>query len=70
MNAVKKCYASIYTTDVFAVRKSQWPGMGVIIQTQIDSLVSGVVVTQNPITNNKHEIFIESLWGQGNSKNK
>jgi phosphoenolpyruvate synthase/pyruvate phosphate dikinase len=65
--AILKCYASTFSADILALcgKFGKWPEMGIIIQPLVNSEVSGVAFTINPVTKQKDEIVIESLWGQG-----
>eukprot|EP01087_Luapelamoeba_hula_P013634 TRINITY_DN3896_c1_g1_i2.p1 TRINITY_DN3896_c1_g1~~TRINITY_DN3896_c1_g1_i2.p1 ORF type:complete len:475 (-),score=55.32 TRINITY_DN3896_c1_g1_i2:1159-2583(-) len=70
LKAIKACWASMWEPHVLTYRGSlqqahATPSMAVLIMAQIDSLVSGVAFTQNPITGSPSEFLIESVWGQG-----
>jgi len=71
INAVKKCWASLYTARVIYYRhKNNQPqdtSIGVIVQRMVNSEGSGVVFTVDP-TNPKegaNHIVIEACWGLG-----
>ena len=69
-DAVAKCYLSTYSETVlsyFAANgiPADEAGMSVIIEEMVDSDVSGVAFTVNPISGNDKEILIEATKGQG-----
>jgi len=71
INAVKKCWASLYTPRVIYYRnknkQSQDTSIGVVIQRMINSEKSGVVFTIDPTNPVKgsNKIVIEACWGLG-----
>ncbi len=68
-DAVKKCWASLWTERAISYRHSRiekTPKMAVIIQKVIPCDVSGVVFTRNPVTY-ENEIVIEAVFGLGES---
>lgn len=71
LDAIKKCWASLFTPRVLFYRKmkgsDEFPGMGVIVQRMIQSEKSGVMFTVNPVNNMVNQIVIESAWGYGES---
>ena len=69
-DAVAKCYLSTYSETVlsyFAANgiPADEAGMSVIIEEMVDSDISGVAFTVNPISGNDKEILIEATKGQG-----
>jgi len=69
LDAVKKCWASLWTQRAVAYRKDHdinedALAMAVVVQKMVNSNVSGVMFTVNP-TGNENEIVIESSWGLG-----
>eukprot|EP01087_Luapelamoeba_hula_P012207 TRINITY_DN3392_c0_g1_i1.p1 TRINITY_DN3392_c0_g1~~TRINITY_DN3392_c0_g1_i1.p1 ORF type:complete len:890 (+),score=122.20 TRINITY_DN3392_c0_g1_i1:254-2923(+) len=67
---IKKCWASMWEAHVLSYRGAlqashQSPSMAVLIMVQIESIVSGVMFTSNPLTHSYNEYVIESVWGQG-----
>jgi pyruvate,water dikinase len=73
INAVKKCWASLYTARVIYYRhknnQSQNTALGVVVQRMVNSESAGVVFTIDP-TNPKqgsNHIVIEACWGLGES---
>ena len=72
IGAIRDCWASLYTARAVYRRHQQDIGQdrGVIapiVQKMVDSDVSGVLFTANPVTGNCREIIIESNWGLGES---
>ena len=72
LEAVRKCWASLWTARAMSYRRrlNLDPGavsLAVIVQQQIDSEVSGVGFSLNPMTNDYDEAVIDSNWGLGES---
>ncbi len=72
VQAVKQCWASLYTARAIYYReKNNFEHskvfIAVIIQKMINSEKAGVVFTINPMTNNKSEIIIEAGYGLGDA---
>ncbi len=71
VNAVRECWASIYTPRAIFYRKTHNItadiSMGVIVQKMINSDKSGVIFTVDPTTNDLSKIMIEAAWGLGES---
>lgn len=69
MDAVKRCWASLFTARVIFYRKNKgfgdFPSMGVVVQKMIDAEKAGVMFTVNPVTNDTSQIVIEAVWGYG-----
>ncbi len=68
--AVKKCWASLFTTRSIYYRQKnniehEKVLIAVIIQKMINAYQSGVMFTINPSTNNEDEIVIEAAYGLG-----
>ncbi len=71
-DAVRRCFASSLDERVLIYKQEQGfdaftPRIAVIVQQQIDSEVSGVGFSLNPITNDYDEAVIDANWGQGES---
>ena len=69
---IRKCWNSIKSERALAYAADQnLPKnkllVAVVVQKMIDSKISGVIFTANPITNNLQEIMIESGLGLGES---
>lgn len=67
---IKKCWSSIKSERALAYANErnlseEQLTVAVVVQKMIDSEVSGVTFTANPITNNLNEIMIESGFGLG-----
>lgn len=70
VNRVRDCWASLFTSRAIFYREEKnfdhfKIGIAVPIQKMVQSEVSGVMFTVNPVTNNKKEIVIEAVWGLG-----
>jgi len=70
VNAVKKCWASLFTPRAIFYREQNKfshfkVGIAVPVQKMIQSESSGVLFTINPTTNEKSEIIIEAVYGLG-----
>ena len=68
--AVRDCWASLFTgRAIFYREQNKIPHdnvkISVIVQKMIQSEVSGVMFTIDPVTNAKDRIIIESVWGLG-----
>jgi len=71
LSPIKKCWASLYNPRALLYLKESGLGkskigVAVIIQEMVQSEVSGVMLTVDPMTNNKDRLVIESVWGLGN----
>ena len=70
LDAVKKCWASLWTTRAFEYRarngvEHAGADMAVIIQRLIPADASGVIFTVDPLTGRRDRIVIESTFGLG-----
>jgi pyruvate, water dikinase len=70
MNAVRECWASLFTARAIYYRVQNKIDhnkvkISVIVQKMIQSKVSGVMFTIDPVSNEKDRIIIESVWGLG-----
>jgi len=70
IDAVKRCWASLFTARAIYYREKKGfehekSLIAVVIQKMVNSDKSGVTFTINPVTNNKSEIVIESVFGLG-----
>lgn len=68
--AVRECWASLFTARaIFYREQNKIPHekvkISVIVQKMVQSDVSGVMFTVNPMTNEKDRIIIEAVWGLG-----
>ena len=69
-DAVKRCWASLFTARAIYYREKKGfehdkSLIAVVVQKMVNSDKSGVTFTINPVTNNKSEIVIESVFGLG-----
>jgi len=70
LEAVKGCWASLFTARaIFYREENNIPHkkvkISVIVQKMVQSDVSGVMFSIDPVTNDKERIIIESVWGLG-----
>lgn len=70
VNAVRECWASLFTPRAIFYRvENKIPHekvkISVIVQKMVQSRVSGVMFTIDPVTNEKDKIVIEAIWGLG-----
>lgn len=70
INSVRECWASLFTPRAIFYRvENKVPHekvkISVIVQKMIQSEVSGVMFSIDPVTNDKDRIIIESVWGLG-----
>lgn len=68
--AVRECWASLFTARaIFYREQNKIPHeivkISVIVQEMVQSEVSGVMFSIDPVTNNKERIVIEAVWGLG-----
>lgn len=67
---VRQCWASLFTARAIFYRSTNKIDtskvkISVIVQKMVQSEVSGVMFTIDPVENNKEKIIIESVWGLG-----
>jgi len=70
LDAVRRCWASLWTARATAYRKQKGfdhapVRLAVVVQRMVASEVSGVMFTANPMTTAVDEIVINSAWGLG-----
>src|SRR3990167_7234038 len=68
--SVRECWASLFTARAIFYREqnkidTQKVKISVIVQKMVQSEVSGVMFTIDPVTNDKDKIIIEAVWGLG-----
>ncbi len=68
--AIRDCWASLFTARAIFYRaqnkiSTEKVKISVIIQKMIQSEVSGVMFTVDPVTGEKDRIIIEAIWGLG-----
>lgn len=70
IKAVQKCWASLFEERAIFYRTEKGfshlkVGIAVPVQLMVQSEVSGIMFTVNPLTNNRDEISIEAAFGLG-----
>jgi pyruvate, water dikinase len=70
LNSIRECWASLFTARALFYRhenkiSNDKVKISVIVQKMVQSAVSGVMFTLNPVTNEKDRIIIEAVWGLG-----
>lgn len=70
LDKVRECWASLFTARAIFYRSQNKidtakVGISVIVQKMVQSDVSGVMFTVNPVTNEKDKVIIEAVWGLG-----
>lgn len=68
--AVRECWASLFTPRAIYYRHSnkiqiEKVGISVIVQKMVQSEVSGIMFSIDPVTNHKDRIIIDAVWGLG-----
>ncbi len=70
LEKTRECWASLFTPRAIFYRVQnkiahEKVKISVIVQKMVESEVSGVMFTLNPVTNEKDRILIEAVWGLG-----
>ena len=70
LEAVKRCWASLWTARALAYRARQAipPGevaLAVVVQELVFAEAAGVMFTANPVTGRRDELMITAAWGLG-----
>jgi pyruvate,water dikinase len=70
LDAVKKCWGSLWTARAMAYRaRNHTPpdgiALAIVIQRMIASASSGILFTANPVTGRRNEIVVEASFGLG-----
>lgn len=70
LEAVRRCWASLWTARAMAYRSRQRiePGevaLAVVVQTLVDAASSGVMFTADPATGSRDTVLISAAWGLG-----
>lgn len=70
VNKVKDCFASLFEPRAIFYRDQNKfehlkVGLSVVIQKMVQSEISGVMFTIDPVTNQKNRILIEAIYGLG-----
>jgi len=68
--AIRECWASLFTPRAIYYRvqnkiKHEKVGISVIVQKMVQSEVSGIMFSIDPVTNHKDRIIIDAVWGLG-----
>ncbi len=76
LQAVRKCWASLWSAEHLAYRHraqrpqnglviGQAPAMAVVVQTLVPAEVAGVLFTANPVTGDASQMLVSAAWGLG-----
>lgn len=70
--AVKKCFASLFSSRAAAYRKQTnfdtvKISLSVVVQSMVNSEISGVLFTVDPVSKNKSQMMLNASWGLGES---
>jgi len=70
LDAVKKCWASLWTARAIAYRiknniDENTVALAVVVQEMMNAEASGIVFTANPINGRRDEMVINAAWGLG-----
>ena len=70
LDAVRRCWASMWTARVTAYRQSKGfghsdIGIAVVVQTMVEPDVAGVMFSGNPMNARADEVVINASWGLG-----
>lgn len=70
LEAVKKCWASLWTARAIAYRAHQnippdSVALAIVVQDLIFADAAGIMFTANPINGNRNEVIINAAWGLG-----
>ncbi len=67
-DAVRDCWASLYTPRAIAYRRrlsTTDTAMGVTVQQMVDAEISGVLFTCNPVSGDPSMVAVNASWGLG-----
>ncbi|MBX4205700.1 phosphoenolpyruvate synthase [Candidatus Microgenomates bacterium] len=70
MNSIRECWASLFTPRAIFYRNenkidTSKVKISVMVQKMVQSVVSGVMFTVNPVTQDKQSIVVDAVWGLG-----
>ncbi len=70
LDAVKKCWASLWTARAIAYRiknniDQNCVALAVVVQEMVNAEAAGILFTANPINGQRDEIVINAAWGLG-----
>jgi rifampicin phosphotransferase len=72
MEAIKACWASLWTARAMAYRRRQGiapetVSLAVVVQEMVESEAAGVMFTANPANGRRDQVAISAAWGLGES---
>ncbi len=70
LDHIRRCWASLWTDRAvtYRIKKGfdhQKVYVSVVVQAMVNSEVSGILFTANPVTSNREEVVINASWGLG-----
>lgn len=70
LEAVKRCWASLWTTRAMSYRQrnnipSEDVALAVVVQQLVAAEVAGILFTANPLTGARDQMIINAAWGLG-----
>jgi rifampicin phosphotransferase len=70
LEAVKRCWASLWTARAIGYRARQGIGpsglsLAVVVQTLVPAEAAGILFTANPVTGQRTQAMISAAWGLG-----
>ncbi len=70
ISSIKEAYASLFTPRAIFYREEKGfdhfdIGIAIPVQKMIESEISGVMFTVDPVNNDKKQLVIEAIWGLG-----
>jgi len=70
LDAIRRCWASMWTARAMSYRQTKGydhlaVSIAVVVQVMVESQVSGVLFTANPINTANDELVINASWGLG-----
>lgn len=70
LDAVRKCWASLWTARAIAYRARQnvlteGVALAVVVQLLVEADAAGILFTANPVSGNRGEAMINASWGLG-----
>ena len=70
LEAVKRCWASLWTARAIGYRTRQGIGpaglsLAVVVQTLVPAEAAGILFTANPVTGSRDQAMISAAWGLG-----
>jgi pyruvate,water dikinase len=70
LEAVQRCWASLWTARAIAYRARQGVdpndvSLAVVVQTMVEAEAAGILFTANPLDGERNQIVINAAWGLG-----